>query len=702
MTGNSNDISTLNNQVTNAILDCARDPDYESICAVLSQMNSWDFIGTTSSKWKFLISSGGRITIETTVHEPEKIDYRCEVCVLFAPEKHGLNYGNLIGEQMLLDGYLPVSLIDFTLNDGTIYQQTAFATEIDGQTFILLKIVAAQNNQTFFYQVKTPECETVKELMALPPQKLNMLPDSQLFDAELQKLKLFWQNQLKAMPAFTIPELRIVNGVKAAIIKALLCQVNGAQRYGVTRYFYEIEQKNAESFLPTTSTLVTCLVNWGMFEQAKIFLEYYLSNFVSPVGTLIHRHNGAALSEHGMILDTISHYLYITDDYGLLERYNSTIQNIATWIINKINTDSAVNQGLVAGCAEDDTRRWDPICWYSGNMWICRGLLEFSKALQASPVPQHARLAILARQAAISLKQNILLSLNNSIINNGNNCFVPPAPEWKTSFDSMTSTVFFPGSTSRLLVSSYVNYRIYPEMLSSDIMEASQSKSLLKFRREHGGEFLGLTRFKFHDSPEMLDDWPIYHQLWALLNLGDIRYFLMTLYAHMAHHQARGTFFAPEATWFDRLDSIHCMPSQLTVPLAVSWLLIFPERDRNFLHLNRGASTNWLSKTGDKISIKNALTHWGEISYQIEKTGDNNFDLNIDTNFHIAPEVMIFHLRLPDGLKIEDPPEAFDRSSDTWQFLKPKHEKIYIRIKTFYSADSKKHNPGNTAVLCQE
>ena len=52
---------------------------------------------------------------------------------------------------------------------------------------------------------------------------------------------LFGQNELKAMSAFTTPEPRIVNGVKAAIIKALLCQVNGAQRYGVNRYFYKIE-----------------------------------------------------------------------------------------------------------------------------------------------------------------------------------------------------------------------------------------------------------------------------------------------------------------------------------------------------------------------------------------------------------------------------------------------------------------------------
>ena len=44
--------------------------------------------------------------------------------------------------------------------------------------------------------------------------------------------------------------------------------------------------------------------------------------------------------------------------------------------------------------------------------------------------------------------------------------------------------------------------------------------------------------------------------------------------------------------------------------------------------------------------------------------------------------MLIFHLRLPKGLKFVDPSETFDRASDTWRVLQPKHEKIHIKIKT--------------------
>jgi hypothetical protein len=128
------------------------------------------------------------------------------------------------------------------------------------------------------------------------------------------------------------------------------------------------------------------------------------------------------------------------------------------------------------------------------------------------------------------------------------------------------------------------------------------------------------------------------------LNSGKNREFLLALYAHMAHHQARNTFFAPESTGFDQLDSIHCVPSQLIVPLAVRWMLVFEERDREILHLNRAAPSYWLRRDGAETGIKNAPTRWGKVSYQLKRNASTKFIINVETDFKIAPPKIIFHL----------------------------------------------------------
>ena len=56
---------------------------------------------------------------------------------------------------------------------------------------------------------------------------------------------------------------------------------------------------------------------------------------------------------------------------------------------------------------------------------------------------------------------------------------------------------------------------------------------------------------------------------------GDFTELARCLAGHMTIHQGRFTYFAPETSFRDYLDSAHCVPSQLTLPLAVRAL--FPE-----------------------------------------------------------------------------------------------------------------------------
>jgi hypothetical protein len=118
----------------------------------------------------------------------------------------------------------------------------------------------------------------------------------------------------------------------------------------------------------------------------------------------------------------------------------------------------------------------------------------------------------------------------------------------------------------------------------------------------------------------------------------------------MAIHQSRTTFFAPEGTWLDKLDSIHCVPSQLVVPLALKWMLVYEERDSSKLRLCGGIPLEWLKK-GKPVSVKNAPVKGGKISFSVKKNPRKE-ELNLSVEFseknRTIPEEIIFHLNIAD------------------------------------------------------
>ena len=112
-------------------------------------------------------------------------------------------------------------------------------------------------------------------------------------------------------------------------------------------------------------------------------------------------------------------------------------------------------------------------------------------------------------------------------------------------------------------------------MLSSRVLDNDLVKEIIKFRKARGGDFYGATAFRiFRDYPPYrycIDDWPLYNYLKGLADCGDEDEFIRILAGHMAMHQSRTTFFAPEMSFRDYLDSTHCIPSQMLVPLAICY-----------------------------------------------------------------------------------------------------------------------------------
>ncbi len=653
------------------------DPDYESIAALLPQVGSWDFIATPRSKWKFLIWPDGRIGIQTSFHG----DYMTDLHFVFDPAAEGFPYGTLPSAQGLLDGHLPASRMLFKdpAGSGTIWEHIAFARTADNDhTTVYIRVNSTTLPAPLYFTACSPEHKTVDELKAMAYQKAMRIESGTVFYEELFKLAHECVALFKNAMTIDIPEERTCQASIGGILKAFNSYVGAAPRYGVTRYLAD-DGPASESFPPTTTTMVDCCLEWGFFEKAREFLEYYLSRYVKPSGQLNHRDNGASVSEHGMLLGTIARFVAYTRDGEFLARHADCVKNICEWLLaarreGKRGPPDSKAFGLICGCPEDDLRNWKTNYWYSGNCWACRGLVEAAKLFISHGGGIDLRLVEYGKQLeseSESFRKDIVNSLHGSSVHDGALLFVPPFPGYAPPFDTMLSEIFYEGDEREtFFLSSYVNYRVYPEMLSAEVMGDELEEAVAAFRAEKGGEVLGMTRIRMpqktmpalnidrFDLPWggdlMIDDWPIYNQLEALLRMDKVEKFLMTYYAHMAYHQARDTFFAAEHTDLIRLFPPHCVPSQLTIPLATRWMLVFEERDREVLWLGKAIPRHWLSD-GKVIELAHAPTRWGKVCYRVEShVADGRISARISMEGNKMPQEILLRLRCPQGAKVID------------------------------------------------
>ncbi len=658
------------------ILDGQNDPDYERISALLPQLGSWDFIGTPMSKWKFLVWPDGKIGIQTSFEG----NYMADIYFAFDPSKEGFPYASLPSAQGLLDGYLPVSYMLFQeIGVKEIrWEQIAFArTDEKGVTKIFVRVSSDSMGLPIYFVILSPEDKCVHELKEMTYQHAVKLEDGKKFFEELFLLAEESEQLFSNAMRIEVPETRIVQGSLAAILKTFNSYVGNASRYGVTRYLSD-KGAAAESFPPTTTTMLEACLAWGFFDKAKGVLDYYLSHYVKSSGQLNHRGNGASISEHGMILDTIVKYVKYTDDYEFLKRHLQSVKNICDWLLlareeGKQNPPGATEYGLIKGCPEDDLRNWKANYWYSGNSWACRAFIELAKLFVSYGAKIDPSLEGYGKQLAseaIEFKKDILNSLEKSMISDGELLFVPPFPGYDKPFDSMLAEVFYEADADKVLfLSSYVNYRTYMEMLSSDIIGDNLSEAIIAYREQKGGELLGLTRIRMPKKSErllsvdcfdlpwtgklLIDDWPLYNYLWSLLRMDKIDKFLMIYYAHMAYSQARGTFFASEHSDLIRFFPPHCIPSQLTIPIASKWMLVFEEKDEELLWLNKAAPRDWLDD-GKEIKVVNAPTRWGSVSYHVKsKARQGKLSLKIELSGRMQPDKIVCRLRTARNLKIE-------------------------------------------------
>jgi hypothetical protein len=322
-------------------------------------------------------------------------------------------------------------------------------------------------------------------------------------------------------------------------------------KYGVKRYAEDIH----DGFPPTIIAAVDALSAWGLHARAARLFRYWLTRFVRADGTI--DYYGPSISEYGMLLATADLLLAQAGGEGWWEKGFPALDRLAQQLL-RLRGEAEGADGLIHGVPEADTRR-EMGRYFHNNAWAARGLSRWAEACEwvsASPATSAATM----RSVASALAADTLAAIARTWPEDPGDWWLSPQVEPAPRPEFLTAST----------LGSYTNYRYWPELLSSGLLPSALAHRVVDSRLRAGGQFCGMTRLA-----SGLDDWPLAEYLAGLWRLGRREDFLLSLYGHVAYHQAGGHLTAYEqisAPPF-RERAPYCLPAQLVAARAARLLV---------------------------------------------------------------------------------------------------------------------------------
>ena len=573
------------------VLADAGDPSYGKVVGFLPACHTYTFVGTPESETKYIVGPDGRVGEFPNKWGKDK-DY---VQLFFDPHTVVGDIEPTVAKAGLLAGSLPavhMGFYDAKAKQG--WEQCVFAVEDQGtKVFLRLRDLAGK---TTYWQL-----DPLKELA-----------DGKAFYAGLLALSRGWDEVFGQAMRIEVADRRVADASRAGLAIALNGCVGLQPKYGMGGYW----GSQHDTFPPTTLSLVEALIDWALHDQARERLGYYLDKFVKPDGSI--DYYGPAVSEYGQLLALTAKCVRHTGDLDWLAAHRGPVDRLCEWVLRereasrKKHAPGSTVRGLIWGSPEADTRK-DTNFYFSGDCWCWRGLLEIGN-LFLHIGRQHGDQAMVRQGISLlseceAYQADILRAAAHSAVEHDGLPFLPPIVDQEQAFETMTQ--------DRL--ASYTNYRYWLEALSAQCLGETYDRMMIDYRIARGGELLGMTRFSDH-----LDDWPYWHYAYAILGYDRVREYLLGYYAHMAHHQTRGTFTAYEQVPIRGYRSRgygadYCVPSQLTIPLMTRWMLAYEDRDRDVLWLCRAVPREWVAAG---FAFSGASTRWGKVSVQVSPSED--------------------------------------------------------------------------------
>ncbi|MDD4873158.1 MAG: hypothetical protein PHR77_21605 [Kiritimatiellae bacterium] len=323
-------------------------------------------------------------------------------------------------------------------------------------------------------------------------------------------------------------------------------------KYGTGSY----AKDEHDGFPPTIIAAVDALSAWGMNTRASQLFNYWLTHFVRENGTI--NYYGPSISEYGQLLHTAALLAERAGTTGWWENGFKALDRIAEYLL-KMRMAAEKEDGLIGGVPEADTRKYAGK-YFHNNAWVVKGLQQWANVCERQKVSPTTATATI-RKVCTSLAQDTLNAIRKTWPADPSDWWLSPQVEPVKKPEHLTG---------KWDLASYTNYRYWPELLSSGLLPADMANRIVNARLSAGGQFCGMTRFMDH-----LDDWPLADYLYGLWSLGRKNDFLLSLYGHIAYHQAEGHLTAYEQVTFPpgKQAADYCLPCQLVAARAARLLV---------------------------------------------------------------------------------------------------------------------------------
>jgi hypothetical protein len=321
-------------------------------------------------------------------------------------------------------------------------------------------------------------------------------------------------------------------------------------------------------FPPTIIAAVDALSAWGIQRRAKQLFRYWLATFVRDDGTIHYlqgppgkRKDGTSVAEFGQLLHTAA---ILEERAGAAdwwpERFKP-LDRIAEHLL-RLRAAAVKGDGLIRGVPEADKFGTPGGKFFHNNAWAVKGLRRWADLCERQRAVPTTAIATV-RKTCAELAEDTLRAIRRTWPADPADWWLPPQVE------PLPKPALLAGSRNSD-DSSYANYRYWPELLSSGLLPPEMANRLVDARLSGGGQFCGMTRFADH-----LDDWPLFDYLDGLWSLGRKNDFLLSLYGHVAYHQAEGHLTAYEQVTFPpgKPAADYCLPCQLVAARAARLLV---------------------------------------------------------------------------------------------------------------------------------
>lgn len=580
------------------------DPTYERVATAFSPIrqlwgDTYNFLGTPQTMDKVWFLYGGRSpNFDPAIFHPPIEQIRKDGKVLDG----------------LLGGYLPVLRF--------VYPEARGHTEM--LAFAPFRIVDDNLRvQPVWYRVahvvdgKPEWIRYVDSYLPYPPRTD---PDARDFYRDLIGLKQGWDEVLAEGMSLDVPDERVANMARHALIRSMMTRSAGFPKYGVVDKNYGGTEHDG---FPDTFTVETeAMLEWGLDAKAAAYIDNYLTHFVRDDGTILYR--GPETGQFGRMLTVCAMYAERGGDPRLLLRHAGRIDAIADLLLGMRKKALALNPadpayGMISGWSEADAvlesdpqRYMQP--YFSNSTEAARGFRDLGRVWQRmGDAALQARGAMLEQESR-ALLRDLDVAMRRSTLNVDGETILPTIAGAKEPFH-----IVLQHDRSD---PQWRSYRSWMEMLHSGLLSDERIGQLVDYRERHHDIILGVPMAYGYRTYEMAG-FLSYGHGYGLIQADRVRDALLLNYSLMAHQYTRGMWLAPETRRLAKGEwaSAYCSPAELAMPLVTRWLLAFEDPRDETLWLAKGMPRQWLA-SGQPIEVRRIPTQWGRVGFRLEPRGE--------------------------------------------------------------------------------